>query len=502
MRLGTLVSLTVAVSLAFALQADAQGSQNKCTVETMGKVFACSFHGQPGEQICEEPGTFSPCQPTPPTDTGTVFGKYLILTVIYAPPGTNNGKTDQGDSQVSYESDSTTGTTTTNSNSFKQGNAVSASVKCTDCDLGIISGGGGFEYSKSTTRTDALAVTKKTTSTIQVSGPAADGIDHGHDQIWLFLHPKFDVTVSGVVGSPTKKTITWTLDPNQSAGLIQYLYVDYLRDPSRIPPGILQDLQAAGITPADYPVILGADPLAQCLSPVAAAHAMAPAIKPAAAHATVIGKGPIPIVNNCQAPLPGAPRYVRANMNLPYDPPLTANDPVPLQPVSIDNSSADTETVATEYDHKESATISGGFTLGVYETTLTDTKTWEWTDTNSIATTTGNEQKMSMTLGGPAFGYTGPNNMDVYIDTIYNTFAFVPNELSAQALHGVVSSGGKPVGGRLVTATAGRVKYRTFTNAHGKYRFSAQLKGPVVVQAGTASRKVPNATATQSVDFR
>lgn len=502
MRLGTLIPLIVAVSLALAPQAHAQGSQNKCTVQTIGKVFACSYHGQPGEQICEEPGTFSACQPTPPADTGTVFGKYLILTVIYAPPGTNNGRSD---SQVSYESDSTTGTTTTNSKSFKQGDSVSATVRCTDCDLGVLSGGGSFEYSKSSTRTDALAISKKTTSTIQASGPAADGIDHGHDQIWLFLHPKFDVTVSDVVGGSGRKTTTWTLDPDQSTGLVQYLYVEYLKDPSRIPPGILQDLQVAGITPADYLVILAADPLAQCLSPVVAAHVVAATPKTigttpklVAAHTALVGTGSTP----CQTPLPTAPRYVRANLNLPYDPPLNPNDGVPLQLQSIDNSSTNTATIATAYDYKESATISAGFNLGVYATTLQDTQSWEWTNTNTVATVAGSEQKMSLTLGGPAFGYTGPTNMDVYFDTLYNTFAFVPNQLTAQTLHGVVSSKGKPVGGRLVSATTGGVKYRTYTNAHGQYRFSAQLKGHVVVQAGTTSRTLPKVVATQSVDFR
>ena len=90
-----------AVLLTLTTQAHAQPQQ--CTNRTIGQAFGCSFHGQPGEKICEEPGTFSPCRPTenpPPPLKGTAFGKYLILDVIYAPPGTNSGKSN---SQISSE---------------------------------------------------------------------------------------------------------------------------------------------------------------------------------------------------------------------------------------------------------------------------------------------------------------------------------------------------------------------------------------------------------------
>ena len=456
-----------------------------------GTVVACTFLGKPGTKKCIGDGEFDDCVPNPPPPvTEIIFGKYLILTVVYAPPGTTAPQTTTGEqsfSQVSYESDSSTGTTTTNSSSFKTDYKVSVSIECTLCVLGP-SGGASFEYTHNETDSNALNINKKTTSIITDPGPVEDAVDHNFDQIWLFLHPKFDVTITG-------KQITWALDPDQSAGVPQYLYAGALKDPSKIPAGVLKDLQAAGITPDDYKAILGADPLAQCVAPVAA--------QVQSQQARVPLPLPVPPVL-CLTPAPTSPRYVSANINLPYDPPFAPGNPVPLQTYSIDNSTVSMQTNSNEYDYAEGMTASGGFDLapGVNET-LTIEGTWTWQDITTKVTQTGTEQKATLIMGGPAFGYTGPANMDVYYDTLYMTFAFVPNELSPDALHGAVSSSqGKPVVAQLVTATAGGVKYRTYTNAKGEYHFSKQFPGPIDVQTGSTALHLPGLEAGKSVDLR
>ena len=128
---------------------------------------------------------------------------------------------------------------------------------CELCVLGP-SGGVSFEYTKNKTHSNALNINKKTTSIITDPGPVEDAVDHNFDQIWLFLHPKFDVTITG-----TKITGRWIPISRRACRSISMLA--QLKDPSKIPPGVLKDLQAAGITPDDYKVILSADPLAQCL---------------------------------------------------------------------------------------------------------------------------------------------------------------------------------------------------------------------------------------------
>jgi hypothetical protein len=83
-----------------------------------GTTLSCTINGKPGKKECFGSG-FGPCEPTggssPPPVTGTVTLKYKVLTVLYAPPGTNGGMST---SQVSYSSGSTTGSTTTATSSF------------------------------------------------------------------------------------------------------------------------------------------------------------------------------------------------------------------------------------------------------------------------------------------------------------------------------------------------------------------------------------------------
>ncbi|MGC1350022.1 MAG: hypothetical protein WA858_09610 [Xanthobacteraceae bacterium] len=327
-----------------------------------------------------------------------------------------------------------------------------------------MTGGVTFTYTNYTTNSTVLNVNKKTSSVITDPAPVEDAVDHNFDMIWLFLHPKYDVTING-------GEISWALDPDQSAGVVLYVYAGGLKNPSQIQSGVLQDLQAAGITPDDYQVILSADPLAQCLQP---GNKLGPQ------QARVPPPLPIPPVP-CLTPAPTSPRYVPTNMNIPYDEANGPGQPAALQTYSLDNSTVQMTTNSVESDYAVGVTASDLPLLDA----LTIQATFTVQDINTKQTQTGTEQKASLTMGGPAYGYTGPANMDVYYDALYMTFAFVPNELSPDALHGAVSSSqGKPVVAQLVIATAAGVTYRTYTNAKGEYHFSKQFSGPIDVQTG------------------
>ena len=115
----------------------------------------------------------------------------MVLTVVYAPPGTNGGHSA---SSVSYQSGSTTGTVTSSSRSFKDG--VSASVEAS----GSIFGNGGgvgvaFDYSNSTD-SESVEIKKSVTATISQAGPSQDGINHDQDEIWLLLRPTINLALS------------------------------------------------------------------------------------------------------------------------------------------------------------------------------------------------------------------------------------------------------------------------------------------------------------------
>ena len=195
-------------------------------------MVACTtILGKPGTRTCLGEGEgFGPCEanPSPPV-SGIVFGKYFILTVVYAPPGTTAPQTTTGEqsfSQVSYESDSTTGSSKTISHSLKQDYQLSDTLQCIVCDIGIVGGMVSFDYTHDKTHQSIKNVNKKTTSIITDVGPVEDAVDHNLDQIWLLLRPKYDVTIIG-------KEVSWALDADQSAGLVQYLYAGQLKDPSK-----------------------------------------------------------------------------------------------------------------------------------------------------------------------------------------------------------------------------------------------------------------------------
>lgn len=240
-----------------------------------GTVIKCSVNGKPGTKECFGEGWGS-CEPTvepPPPVTGTVNLKYTVLNVIYAPPGTKATAPGQTSSSlVSYGSESTAGTTTTGAGSFKQDYSVTETVSggflCTGdkCTIGA-SGGASYEYSTNHTHTDALDIKKTTSSAILVNGPSVDGVDHGFDTIWLLLRPKIDISISG-------NSVTWTIDNTNTdpsaANIPIYVYVDHLKNPDKMQsdaPATFRALQAAGITPQDFPEVLNAEPLSACVPP-------------------------------------------------------------------------------------------------------------------------------------------------------------------------------------------------------------------------------------------
>ena len=452
-----------------------------------GKIFKCTINGKPGTRECFGSG-FGPCDPIgdsgPPTETGTVHLKYKILTVVYAPPGTRGGSSG---SSVSYGSGSTTGTTTTNSHSFKQDFSVTASASFSPVEAlggGGASGGVSYEYTHNGTQADAIDLKKSTTTTISASGPAIDGIDHDRDQIWLWLGPVATVSITG-------KLVQWTFG-NSGTTDVQYVYAGHLKDPSKIPPGVLAALQRAGITPQDYAEILKADPLAQCLPPV---------LQPAALAFRPLPGGPGQI---CRTPAPAAPRFVSLYTTFPYEPPFAQGDPVPTVKYEVDTSSTPTSTQTTESSNKLGITAEGsfGFTK-VFKVSLKTDDSWTWTDSSSTANSSGTMQAATVTVGGPAFGYAGPTDMAVYYDTIYKTFAFAPAAFPAGALAGVVRNrDGKPAAGAEVMAVAGGVKYRTFTNSKGEYHFATRFSGPVELQTGNIRQSLPRVEPNRSVDFK
>ena len=414
-----------------------------------GTIDACFLNGKQGTRTCMSNGFFGPCQipADPPPPSGTAQPKYKILTVIYAPPGTQGGGST---SSVAYGSGSTVGSTVSGSETFKQNYAVSVSAKAGFLgDGGEI--GGSFSYGRNSSDSETLDIKKTASMQINHRGPAVDGIDHDRDQIWLWLGPTVQLSL-------TPTAAEWTVDESQIADL-QYVYVGHLKDPSLMPPGVAARLQAYGITPDDFAEILQADPFTDDMLPI------------------------------------DTDRFQPLHTTFPYEPPFAPGDPVPT--LSFTATYAETDAISTSVANEYSVgvTVSGSFDfLSLFQAKAKAESKWTWTDTDTRSEATGTSESVSVTIGGPAFGYSGPTDMAVYYDVLYKTFVFIPIEPELPpALHGsVISSAQQAVSGKEVILLTDGVQYRTFTNAKGEYRMYGEFSGPLQLQVdGVKFEPVP-----------
>ncbi len=395
-----------------------------------GKEVSCSVNGVQGYKVCEDNGRFSPCiaepPPPPPLLSGEANVKFKVLTVLYSPPGTLGGGST---SSVNYGYGSTLGTSFSSSNSFKQNYSVTVSNSA-----GFLGTGGeisgNFAYSRSSTDSKVMDIRKTASIQLNHRGPAINGIDHNRDTIWLWLGPKLKLS------SMSSTAAQWTLDPSQVME-IMYVYVGDLKNPSQMAPGVTQRLMTYGITPADYPEILRANPFAY---------------------------GAQSIDTN---------RFKSLFTTFPYQPPYAPGDPVPTYTftATYNDSNGSSTTVANDYTTGLTLSGSASF-LGLVKTKLKGESKWTWSDTNTRSSTTGTTQSASVTVGGPSYGYTGSTTMQVFYDTLYKTFVFRP--LAGGAIPSVIgtvrSLGKKPVAGKEIVLIADGVSYRTFTDANGDYR--------------------------------
>lgn len=387
---------------------------------------------------------------------GTAVAKYIVLTVVYAPPGTNGGHST---SSVSYSAGSTTGTTTSASQSFKVSNSLSF-----EASGGFLGNGGGgglsFGFSNDTTDTQSLDIKKSLNSNIGRNGPSQDGINHDEDAIYLLLNPTVNLSVSS-------SSASWLLANSSSP--IQYVYVGWLNGHTPMPPNIATVLGSAGITSSDYPVILARDPLAS--------------------GGTIDPN-----------------RFVPLNTTFPYEPPYASTDPVPVITTTISDASTQTTTSEVTDTYTVGLTLSStGSILDFEKDTLKDTASWEWTNKSTQSSSAESAQTASVTIGGPAFGYTGPTVLEVYEDQIYHTFAFnlEPLALEEIGLTGTVTgSDGMPIGNREVVLTSKRRTYRTFTDARGQYTFIGNITGPVTVQCAGQNTSVNQTGAARKLDIK
>jgi hypothetical protein len=365
-----------------------------------------------------------------PLTQGLLHPRFLILTIVYAPPG-SGGSGGGVNSTVVYAAESSTGFSTSAGKSFTTSNSVRA-----DSSGSLFGNGGGagisFDYSKSTTDTTGVDIKKSTGTTITRNGTQSPGVNHDDDQLLVWLNP----VIAASVG-PT--SIAWHFDQTAPA-VLQWLTVRELKNPTLMADGTRRLLASYGVTEQDFELIAQRDPFSD------PRYRLDPA------------------------------RFVSINFWFPYQPPTSPGGTVPTFTYKVGASTTTTQGHSVEDTYKVAMTFT--VTVGAsdfFQTKITDTQSWAWANRSTQTSSSGSSESASVTVGGPPAPYTGSTQVAVYYDLLYKTFDFemVPlSALSKPSREGVLlDASGKPRAGVIMRTKVGDAIFDAATDREGHYRF-------------------------------
>jgi len=331
--------------------------------------------GRRGRITCD--GECAPIEPLR-DPSGSVYPKYVVLAVVYSPPGSAMG----GSSSVTYSSGSTVGTSLSASESF--GNATSIGVKASGGILASASASGSYTFGSSDANSTEVSLSKTKNTVYSAVGPSEDGINHAYDRFLLWMRP----VISASVGA--EKSVSWGIQANQDVD-VQWVTLGDLENPSSMPSDVADRLAAYDIGEGDFGEIMKLNPFAN------------------------------------GGTISESARFQPVEMTFPYDPPRSPTD----MPVSIG------ETMTTVNTGSHTATHSETYSAGVsfetstkfgnwFNATLSASSTWTWTYTNATTESESTTQSAALNVTSPSYGYTGPVAWRVYFDSMFKTFAFVP----------------------------------------------------------------------------
>ena len=322
---------------------------------------------------------------------GSVYPKYVILGLDYAPPGKN--------SFVTYSNGTTVGSSHSFTRSVSNTVSLTAEFKADFFGSGVKAElSAAWIQARSVTNTRALEITRQQSHTVPGPLDSSVGVDHDYDIVWLWLNPKIDM----IALSSTNLHWTFNNDPNDPNYLdladIQYVYVKWLKNPSLMTqeaPQVAAKLARTwagpngGLTSLDFATIASVNPFWNGATTVDATRF------------------------DSQLSYP-----------LQYEPPPAGGQPV-TQTYSVAQTATSTQTVNASASYTVGVKLTGsvGFLSFLsISTTIGDSITLSNSVTDEAKTAATTLDSLSIT--GPNTGYTGPTNVGLYADKIYGTYMF------------------------------------------------------------------------------
>jgi len=406
-----------------------------------------------------------------------IFPKYIVMGVVYAPPGSASSVT-YGNTEFVGSSDSFTATTsneTINTTSFQVGATLGlfgASITYNNTN----------QWTTSSQHSSSVALQSTDGNAISTMGPISSslGVNHDNDIIYIWLNPVASMAVTGVSSLNWTNLSSNSCDPTDTADVLtfyqqmsgcdpnQYPYPDIvgipvwcLKNPYYPGQGCAQwlpytsrswDLSPWGtdsngnplgpqLTLKDYADILQADPFVSLNgNSVNVCHpTYNPDLDPN--DVEVISSTPITLSGSQVNPA-RTPQNCGAGGTLtrflPYG---TVEYPEPgpnglpstytgsfqySQTNTTGTTATDTHTTGTSVDVTASFGLSFGPFGGDAALSISNS-TWTTLQNQSAFTgTTGTSQYANYSITGPQLSdnYTGPATYNVYLDNVYGTYAF------------------------------------------------------------------------------
>jgi hypothetical protein len=346
-----------------------------------------------------------------PGPSGVVQPKFVVLSVVYAPPGQQ--------SLVDYGSSTAMGVTTKDTDSFQS--TVSQSVKLT---AGGSSIGVSTSFSQKQDGSASISVTKSSSFDVIARGPesSADGIDHNFDAFYLWLNPAINVSQTGASsvqwGGFTTDTRDTNLNTPSDTDIVR-VTVGQLLHPETIPPGTASAMARTwagpdqGLTTEDFQTILARDPFASGST----------AIDPQRFD-------PVGGQTFDYSPAPAGGQPGSQKFTLGYQ-------------ATTDLGKSATDQYTVSFQQTEGASFFNGMLKAEFQ----QSTTLQWTNTHATDESSTIGQSASFSLTGPATGYQGPTQVEAFKDNVYGTFMFAftkaPTfELSATNSPQTVTAGG------------------------------------------------------------
>jgi hypothetical protein len=373
--------------------------------------------------------TAGSCTAPPPGTDGWFQPRYILIGVIYAPPGNL--------SSVSYQSNSTFGSTQDVGEAFGTGWSV-----------GFTLGGVTTTTAETNTTTTDQSFTISKSQGVSVGMPSdEDVVDHDQDKFYIWTNPQIKFSQPyATVPSLTLNLVP--ADPSQP-------------DPTRLvtvktvrgaDPDIYHVMD--GWTDADKKNLLAQDPfVAQ------------PTVDPVEADPQRFN-----LVQEIQVQGPGASG----------EPPPTKGIPVSSGSNNcqqITNADQSTETIGASYDFMGLFGVSAS---GSFSTTYS----------TSNQSCNGATQSATVSLESSTVGNN--RNIAVYFDSLFATFAFVDRTFSnpttplgPNITGRIMDSSGAPLANQQINVTFANGVTRTlFSDADGNYTIVSPPVGPLTIRSG------------------